>query len=302
MRTRALIALGALCALLTVDLGAQTASEAELVSTYRWRGSDPQFGGISGLELDAAGRKFVAITDKAHIFRGYLIRKNGQISDVKSSRIQPLKSRKGKPFKRFWNDAEGLAMDANGKLFVSFEAKHRVLAYDGPFGAATNLKSHPDFKSMQNNSSLETLAIGADGTLYAIPERTGSNSGRFPVYVKRAGRENWEKPYSIPRRPPYLPVGADIGPDGKFYLLERHLSGILGFTSRVRRFDIGAKEFHNEVELLQSPVGAHDNLEGLAVWQDDKGDIRLTMVSDDNFKFFQVTELVEYRVPKVAEE
>ena len=30
------------------------------------------------------------------------------------------------------------------------------------------------------------------------------------------------------------------------------------------------------------------------VWRDDLGRIRLTMVSDDNFRFFQRTEFVEY--------
>lgn len=45
---------------------------------------------------------------------------------------------------------------------------------------------------------------------------------------------------------------------------------------------------------MQSEVGRHDNLEGLSVWQDAQG-VRLTMVSDDNFMFFQRTEFVEYR-------
>ena len=42
----------------------------------------------------------------------------------------------------------------------------------------------------------------------------------------------------------------------------------------------------------------HDNLEGLAVWRDDSGAIRLTMISDDNFNLLQRTELVEYAVPE----
>ena len=37
------------------------------------------------------------------------------------------------------------------------------------------------------------------------------------------------------------------------------------------------------------------NGEGLSVWQAVDG-LRLTMIADDNFRWFQRTEIVEYRV------
>ncbi|MGB7262337.1 MAG: hypothetical protein WBC68_09710 [Albidovulum sp.] len=37
-------------------------------------------------------------------------------------------------------------------------------------------------------------------------------------------------------------------------------------------------------------------MEGLAVWRDTQGDIRLTMVSDNNFVLFRPTEIVDYRI------
>jgi hypothetical protein len=43
-------------------------------------------------------------------------------------------------------------------------------------------------------------------------------------------------------------------------------------------------------------TGTHDNLEGLDVWADAEG-LRATMISDDNFRFFQRTEIVDYRLP-----
>lgn len=54
----------------------------------------------------------------------------------------------------------------------------------------------------------------------------------------------------------------------------------------------------NETELFRSSIFQFDNLEGLAVWRDDTGAIRLTMVSDDNFNPLQTTQLVEFRVPE----
>jgi hypothetical protein len=46
--------------------------------------------------------------------------------------------------------------------------------------------------------------------------------------------------------------------------------------------------------LLETPLGRHGNLEGLAVWRDNKRRIRLTMVSDNNFLAPLRSEIVEY--------
>jgi len=59
-------------------------------------------------------------------------------------------------------------------------------------------------------------------------------------------------------------------------------------------FAISGDRIVQEQTLIDTPPGRHDNLEGLTVWQDMAGRIRLTMISDDNFNFFQRTELVEY--------
>ena len=97
-------------------------------------------------------------------------------------------------------------------------------------------------------------------------------------------------------------AGADTGPDGRLYVLEREFAKWRGFATRVRSFAYGADGLTDEQLVLQTPIGQHDNLEGLAVWQDDTGAIRLTMVSDDNFFVFQRTEFVEYRLPVAADE
>ena len=90
-------------------------------------------------------------------------------------------------------------------------------------------------------------------------------------------------------------MGADFGPDGWFYLLERDFRGILGFAARVRRMKLTENGPTDEEILLTTRPLQYDNLEGISVWQDGRG-IRLTMISDDNFLFVQRTELVEYRL------
>jgi hypothetical protein len=64
----------------------------------------------------------------------------------------------------------------------------------------------------------------------------------------------------------------------------------------VRSFAVGAETIGDERILLTTAAGTHDNLEGIAMWQDAEGAVRATMLSDDNYRWFQRTELVEYRL------
>jgi len=297
MRTRLVLAIGAVAALAVgLALRAAPSGRAQLLSEVTWRHDHKFFGGLSGLELTADGRRFVAISDRGFILEGRLERVDGQINKIAVSRYKPLRHTNGKRLPRYHGDSEGLAMAADGTLFISFEGVARVNRQSDTQAIPTELPRHPDFEGMQLNSSFEALAIGPDGALYTLPERSGTTTRPFPVYRFKNGQ--WTQPFTIPRRAPFLPVGADIGPDGKFYLLERNLSGIFGFSSRVRRFDITPQGLTGEEVMLQTTAGTHDNLEGLSVWRDRAGRIRLTMVSDDNFKVFQRTELVEYVIPE----
>ena len=301
MRLRLVIALSALAAIsatvFAMGSDAQLPSGAQLVSAYRWHGDAEAFGGFSGIEVSDDGSTFVAITDRSHVTRGVITREDGVITQVAHSKLEKLRSPRGVPLTGIWADSEGLAIAPDGTVTVSFEIAHRTVSYTSGQKRGRDLPANPATDNMVANSSQEALAVGPDGTLYMIPEGDGAETTPHVVYRLRPGASKWESPFTIPRYRPYVPVGADIGPDGRLYVLERHLSSIFGFTSRVRRFDMKPDGLSNETILLESDVGAHDNLEGLAVWRDADGLIRLTMVSDDNFKFFQVTEIVEYVVP-----
>lgn len=289
----ALIAL-ALAAIGLIASADEIENKAQFFDSFRWTDEDPDFGGFSGLELSDDGTGFYAISDRGFIAHGKLIRDkdDGKIKSVDGFRPVFLKNPKGKRLYSYWDDAEGLAIGPSGKIFISFEGIHRVWQYDTPDANAIVIPQHPDFDGMQNNSSLEVLAVDADGTLYTLPERSGVLTRPFPVYRFKNGK--WDQPFGIPRKPPFLPVGGDFGPDGKFYLLERHLQGIFGFKTRVRRFTFTDDAVTEEETLLESGTGTHDNLEGIAVWADKAGRIRITMLSDDNYKAFQRTEFVEY--------
>ncbi len=288
---------GSLCALilaLSAFWAPAALAQADYLGSFRWSLPDKDFGGFSGLEVSPDGMQFVAISDRGLVIEGRLQREDGRITGVEAGALHQLRNTDGGALGRYEFDAEGLAQDANGRLFMSFEAVHRVWAYAQATATAETLPRHADFESMQNNSSLEALAIDANGALYTLPERSGKMTRPFPVYCFE--NDSWRVAFSIPRRGKFLPVGADFGPDGRLYLLERHLAGIFGFQTRVRSFRIGDGAVEDEQTLIETSTATHDNLEGLSVWRDASGAIRLTMISDDNFRAFQRTEFVEYRL------
>jgi hypothetical protein len=267
-------------------------AEATLLSSYAWTMSDENFGGFSSLEMDDQGQGFMTTSDHGYFWSGKINRQNGKIVSVSNQKLAPINNPKGALVDELNGDAEGIAIGPNGKIFVSFERNHRVWSYTETNSAAHKLPKHADFDTLQYNSSLEALAIDNNGWLYAVPERSGKMNRPFPIY--RFNGTRWDKRLSIPRRGTFLVTGADIGPDGKLYLLERDYFIPIGIATRVRSFGITKSGLIDEQVVLLTNYGAHDNLEGISVWQDDRKHIRITLISDDNFSFFQHTELVEY--------
>lgn len=267
------------------------AEKAEYIGSYTWLSASEEHGGFSGIEVSDDGLRFTAIGDKGIIVEGRFNRTDGQISGVVSI-LRKLQNTDGKAVSKPDSDAEGLAIAADGRIFISFEHRHRVWAYRDSKSKAAWLPRHPDFKHFKGNDGLEALAINPDGTLFALPEK----SGKEQIRIYRYKANEWDQPFSIPRVKHFKAVGADFGPDGKFYLLERTLNSVFGFKTRVRRFDIHGDTIGSGEVVLETVSGLHDNLEGLSVWRDGAGDIRLTMVADDNFNFYQRSEFVEYRL------
>lgn len=268
---------------------------AEYTGRFIWTMKDDAFGGLSGIELSPDGGSFTAIGDRGIILTGRLSRGEQGITGVSVGPILPLRDAGNRPLPRRAADAEGLAIAADGTLYISFEGDHRVMAFARPGGPGRSLPRHPDFTQLQGNSGLEALAIDGDGALWAVPERSGEWDRPFPVFRYRRG--GWDRPFDLPRRGRYLPVGADFGPDGRFYLLERDFAGVLrGVSSRVRAFRFDAQGLAAEEQVLVTDYGRFDNLEAIGVWRGADGALRLTLLSDDNFNALQRTEFVEFRL------
>lgn len=270
--------------------GADGAGQARYLGSYPWVMDKPWFGGWSGIELSADGRQMTAITDRGRILRAGIDRKGAQITAITPRRAWRLAASNGNFLSKRNIDSEGLVVAPDGAIYISYEGVTRVARYAKPGAPARILRHHEAFRGFEPNKSLEALAMDRRGRLFAIPELLDRATG-IRVFVLE--NNTWSTPFTLQGGGGFLPVGADFGPDGRFYLLERAWI-VLGFRTRVRRWDMIGGQPHNEELLLQTRMGTHGNLEGLAVWRDQQGRTRLTMLADDNFLFFQRTELVEY--------
>jgi hypothetical protein len=269
------------------------AAEAVLVGEYTWRDRDPSFGGISGFRLGPDGVTFRVVEDIGFTFTGKLTRgADGAVMGVARGPITRLTGEDGKPVGEDDWDAEGLATGPGGSFFVSFERNDRILRYADEGAVPVSLTKRWDLSWITYNKGFEALAADAKGRLYTAPE---SPRGAFHPVFRREGN-SWVRVARIPAKGTWRVTDADFGPDGRLYVLERDFWGLIGFRTRILRLSFPAKGEPAIETLLETQAGTHDNLEGIAVWRDGSGAIRLTMVSDDNLNLFQKTELVDYRV------
>jgi hypothetical protein len=262
---------------------------AEFLGSYAWESDLDPPGGYSALWLGPDGISFVTLSDKGAFVEGVLSRgPDGAVDGVRVLDSGPLLRSTGDDLRSGETDAEGIAR-AGGAFFVSYEGTHRVMRHPTIDGPAERIGMPDAFANLQGNSGLEALAAGPDGAIYAIPERSGRVDRPFPVYRYRDGA--WDQPFALRRDGAFLVTGADVGPDGRLYLLERDFA-LLGFRTRVRSFDLSGGD---ERLVLETGIGTHDNLEGISVWRDADGRLRLTMIADDNLRsLLQRTEFVDY--------
>lgn len=295
MRWRTQVAL--ICAaLLVIGFSRQNVSRVEFLQEYIWDFPTIRwFGGISTIETFDNGTRYLASTDKGLMFRGPVLRhETGEIRLMPPRKAWGLLSSRNTRLPWRLSDTEGMAIAPDGSVFVAFETVARVARYIDTRGPSEIIPRPLGFRDLPNNGGIEALAMDTAGTMYAIPERF-SERGRIPVF--RRVQAEWSDTWHVRATPWLNPVGADVGPDGRLYLLERGLN-FLGFRSRLRRWEITETGLENEEILMDTRRNRFGNLEGLDVWRDEHGALRALLVEDNNFWPFNKTSVVDIRLPE----
>ena len=266
--------------------------------------SFPRFGGLSGIRLCARGERFIAISDRGNWFTGRILysgRKMLGLSDVKAA---PMLLPDGRPITaRGWFDSESLALDGS-IAYVGLERVNKVLRFDFSDGVTrsrgTPLALPKRAQKLPFNKGLEALAVVPKGlpragTLIAISERGLNHDGNLIAFLLLAPEPG---EFSVRRTGDFDVSDAVLLASGDLLVLERKFSLFSGLYVRIRRIPLetivpgalvdGPTIF--EADLSQEI----DNMEGIDAHLTGEGDTVLTMVSDDNFSFFQRTLLLQF--------
>ncbi len=271
-----------------ISLKATETKGLSVLSAYELTADPAGFGGFSGLLID--GTSFLAVSDQGRWLDATIaVTSSGLL--LTGAKLTQMRDGAGDSIEKQGGDAEGLTRQGDATL-VSFERDHRIMTRDG-LARLKDARQHRAFETFATNQGLESLATLPDGRLLTIAEQRKEEG--YVVYVlglNGIAERGW-----LPGVTRHAPTGADLGPDGKLYVVFRHYSPLFGASAIVRRYHLDEAGLpdpatREDLATFESQTGI-DNMEGISLWQDTDGRTRLTLISDDNFNVLQRTILVD---------
>ena len=273
----------------------------EFLGGLQWWSDRADFGGFSGMLLDADGT-VTALTDKGHWARARLIfNPKGALAAIEGLEIWRLYAANGGFIQRPFTDSEAITRDGDA-LLVAFEGPFgagRVSRFENLWAPEQPVTGLPDLSGLGLNQGLESLLMLPDGRLVMVAEEPISGDDHIGWILENGV----SKPFTLKREATYSPTDLALGPDGKMlYLLERRFSIFGGVGMRIRRFPLSELQPGAVIEgeaLIDLGAGhAVDNMEAIATRRGKFGSTELFVLSDDNFSFRQRTLLLHFRVRK----
>lgn len=278
-----------------------------------WRGGlvlsapSASFGGLSGLVLGEDGRSFLAVSDAGTWLRGELTYDGGRLKGVSNAVIGPLRARDGNILSRRRDrDAEAIALEkgtpASGTALIAFEQNDRIGRFpvtDKGVGAPVEYLTMPPEAQAMRMDGLESVAVVAGGKLkgavVGVAEATDSK-GHSKGWVWIKGKP---QRFTIAGGGGFNITDVKGLEDGSLLLLERRFRWSEGVKMRLSLVPVSALKPGAVAErrlLAEADMGQEiDNMEGLAVHRDGKGDMIVTLISDDNFNaLLQRTVLLQF--------
>jgi hypothetical protein len=262
-----------------------------------------KFSEISDIAYLPQKEKLFMISDEGVLFV-FHAKFGKKIEQFKPLGAAKLTKKKGKPFKKWRRDSEGLTLDGKGRLLVSFEGKakigwfhknsekigQRIKKYTIP----AVLRHTKNYRS--KNKSLEALAWHPKYGVLTVAEwpLKKDDKKRQTIYALN-GRE-WHFRAEPEARSAVSAI--EVMDDGNLLVLERSYTGLMNpFVVTLKKVYLNrCKKGWCQTKVL-AKMDSHkgwdvDNFEGLV----RVGKHRYVMVSDDNDNFFQRTLLIYFEV------
>ena len=294
------------------DRALSTVGRLEFVCGVKVAAAHEAFGGFSGLIVAEDGASFLAMSDRGLLWTGNLAVNTPCPLSISHNAIKISKAEDKGLLMGLRGDVEALTQDEEGTIYLSIEHKHRVLMFSAPpkndFTSLFSMKpallaDMPNADLLPPNGGVEALASLASGKLLLITEDALNEDGTLKAWI--FGRETFE-PLSYKPTAPFSPTDATQLPNGDLLVLERHYSPITGVAIRIciveeASIKAGSTLTCHGIAELRPPLTI-DNMEGLAIHQNDAGETIIYMVSDDNFNNLQDTLLLLFRLLPEPEE
>ena len=245
----------------------------------------PDLHGLSDLKLD--GDRVWAVSDFGALVR-FTIRldEHGRLDGAGAAVVRALTGPDGAALStKTQADAESLALLPDGRVLIGFEGDHRIWSY-GPNGAQPPARVSTPAGPFARNQGLEALAAAPDGRWLAMGETGGAW-----LCDDRACEPLPNAPAAYADG--FLTTGADVDPDGGWFIVQRFYGPPLNLRARVLRM---APDGTLSAPLIQlRPPASVDNFEGIAAVRTATG-TRLYLLSDDNAIVLQRTLLMAFDV------
>ena len=277
-----------------------------LLSAFELRSRDARFGGLSGLIIGADGRLY-SVSDRGYWVSARMhLDSDHRLIDLSDWDIQRLLSPDGTPVRGPLTDSEALARAPDGSFLVAFEQVHRIWRYPPP---PRHLSSPPvsvsipaEIAKAPRNGGIEGITFLPDGSLLALTEEFKNADGSFKGWLIENDRFS-ELSY-MPSNG-YRVTDCAALKNGDVIVLERGVAPLGIFSARLklvsgRDLRPGAQLVGEEILRLDPPLQV-DNFEGIAIQQDPAKGTMIYIVSDDNYRWFQRTLLLQFRLNRTAD-
>ncbi|HEX7784374.1 MAG TPA: esterase-like activity of phytase family protein [Sphingobium sp.] len=279
------------------------------VGPLRWLGSwaihskQTDFGSISAMLVQQDG-SILGLSDSGTLM-GFHVDAAGR-TDGGRPFIAPLPIQ---PEERDWPswrwDSESMVHDpATDRYWVGFELQNRICRYSPGFARVESCVFWPEMAWWPKTGGPEAMARLADGRFLVFSEKAEGQDGGKDLLLFQGDPADPDTPHPVRMtyRPPQGYVPTDALPLGgnRLLVLNRRVTMYEGFTGSIAMVEMpelkaGALLVGKQIARLAPPLVA-DNYEALALsWE--HGQPVLSVMSDDNYEFFQRTLLVKFALP-----
>lgn len=264
---------------------------------------DRQFGGYSGLAVDAEGAGAWAVSDQGHWLRlDFEHGRDGVPAAVARAALGPLAGIDGQPLRdKRWSDAEALRRDPAGGFLVAFEREHRLWRYAPDLAAPGVAMALPPAAAEQPfNGGIEALATLSNGDLIVFSEEMRRPGDAWTTRVWQRRGQTWSE-LGWPLEGGFRVTDAVALPgEAGLLVLERDFRALNGWGTRLSLVPLsdlkpGARLTPRRLAEWERPY-SNDNLEAMDLRRAADGALWLYLLSDDNRSSLQRTLLLVFRL------